>query len=185
MLPLESPRLVLRPFVPGDVPALAAYRNRPEVSRFQSWESFGVEEAAALVRSATETPTPGIWFQIAFALRESGALVGDCGLKLHESEPRHGMVGITLSPEYQHRGLAAEGLSCLFDHLFTKTEVRRIVADTDPENVPSWKLLERLGMRREGHLVENLWFKGRWADSYLYAILREEWGDRQRRPAGS
>ena len=180
MLPLESPRLVLRRFVPEDVPSLAAYRNEPEVSRFQSWESFGIEAAAAFVRSTNQPLTPGTWFQFAFVLRESGALVGDCGLKVHESEPRHATIGITLSPEYQHRGLAAEGLSCLFDHLFTKTEVRRVVADTDPDNVPSWRLLERLGMRREGHLRENLWFKGRWADSYVYAIRREEWLGRPR-----
>jgi RimJ/RimL family protein N-acetyltransferase len=181
LLPLESSRLLLRQFVPEDIPALALYRNRPEVSRFQSWESFGVEEAAALVERGRQPLTPGIWFPIAFALRESGALIGDCGLKMHDSEPRHATVGFTLSPEHQHRGLAAEGLSCLFDHLFTRTEVRRVVADTDPENVPSWKLLERLGMRREGHLRENLWFKGRWADSYLYAIRREEWLDRPRK----
>lgn len=179
MLPLDSPRLVLRRFTAEDVSALAAYRNEPEVSRYQSWESFGIEEAAALVRRANEPMTPGAWFQIAFALRDSGALVGDCGLKVHESEPRHATIGITLSPEYQHRGLAAEGLSCLFDHLFTETHVRRIVGDTDPDNAPSWRLLERLGMRREGHLRANLWFKGRWADSYVYAILREEWLSRR------
>ena len=108
-------------------------------------------------------------------------LVGDCGLKLHESEPRHATVGITLAREHQRRGLASEGLSCLFDHLFSKTDVRRIVGDTDPENVASWRLLERLGMRREGHLRQNLWFKGRWADSYVYAILREEWLSRPRK----
>jgi RimJ/RimL family protein N-acetyltransferase len=175
VLPLESPRLVLRRFVAADVPALVAYRNDPEVARYQSWEAFGVEEAAAIVDNEREPLTPGEWFQIAFALRGSGALVGDCGLKVHESEPRHATIGITVAPAYQGRGLASEGLSCLFDHLFTKTELQRVVADADPENVPAWSLLERLGMRREGHLRESLWFKGRWADEYLYAIRREEW----------
>ena len=101
--------------------------------------------------------------------------------EVHESEPRHATIGITLSREYQGRGLASEGLSCLFDHLFSKTDVRRIVGDTDPDNVSSWRLLERLGMRREGHLRQNLWFKGHWADSYVYAILREEWQSRPRK----
>ena len=181
MLPLESPRLVLRRFVPEDVTALAGYRSDPEVFRFQSWESCSVEEAAAMVAQAREPLAPGKWLQIAFALRESGVLVGDCGLKLHESEPRHATIGITLSREHQGRGLASEGLSCLFDHLFSKTAVWRIVGDTDPDNVSSWRLLERLGMRREGHLRQNLWFKGRWVDSYVYAILREEWLSRPRK----
>jgi RimJ/RimL family protein N-acetyltransferase len=180
VLPLESARLVLRRFAPDDVPALVAYRSDPEVARYQSWESCSLQEAAAFVEKARDPLTPGKWFQIAFALGDSGALIGDCGLKLHESEPRHATVGITLSPEYQHCGLASEGLSCLFDDLFTRTDVRLIVGDADPDNVPSWRLLERLGMRRERHLRANLWFKGRWADSYVYAILREDWLSRPR-----
>jgi len=145
------------------------------VARYQGWEAYSVEEAAALVGRVREPLTPGEWFQIAFALRDSGALVGDCGLKVHESEPRHATIGITVAAAYQGRRLASEGLSCLFDHLFTETELRRVVADTDSANLPAWRLLERLGMRREGHLRESRWFKGRWADGYLYAILREEW----------
>jgi RimJ/RimL family protein N-acetyltransferase len=49
------------------------------------------------------------------------------------------------------------------------------VADTDPRNIASWTLLERLGMRREGHLRRSLWFKGQWVDEYLYGMLAEEW----------
>lgn len=175
MLPLYSPRLVLRRFAPEDIPAFLEYRNDPEVARYQGWETCSVEEATALFGYAREPLTPGEWLQIAFALRDSGALVGDCGIKIHESEPRHATIGITVARAYQGRGLATEGLSCLFDHLFTKTDLQRIVADTDPENVPAWTLLERLGMRREGHRRGSLWFKGRWADEYLYGIRREEW----------
>jgi RimJ/RimL family protein N-acetyltransferase len=180
VLPLESPRLVLRRFAAGDAAALAEYRSDPEVARYQSWESFSAEEAASLIQSACEMPTPGAWFQIAFELRDSGTLVGDCGLKIHDSDPRQATLGITMARKYQRRGLAQEGLSRLVDHLFQKTELHRIVGDTDPDNAPSWRLLERLGMRREGHLRANLWFKGRWADSYVYAILREEWLSRPR-----
>lgn len=174
-LPLHTERLVLRRFAPHDVEAFLAYRNEPEVARYQPWESCSPEEAAALVANEREPGVPGEWFQIALALRKTNALVGDCGLKVHESEPRHATIGITVARAYQGRGLASEGLSCLFDHLFTKTELQRVVADTDPANLPAWRLLERLGMRREGHLRQSLWFKGRWSDEYLYAILREEW----------
>ena len=63
----------------------------------------------------------------------------------------------------------------VLDYAFGSLGLHRIIAIADCRNAPSWALLERLGMRREGHFVENSWFKGDWADEYLYAILRHEW----------
>jgi RimJ/RimL family protein N-acetyltransferase len=80
-----------------------------------------------------------------------------------------------LAQANQGQGFATEALTCLLDYLFQQKRLHRVVADTDSQNVPSWTLLERLGMRREGHLRQSLWFKGQWADEYLYAILAEEW----------
>jgi len=61
--------------------------------------------------------------------------------------------------------------------MFTRIESERLILRRfeDFDLTPSVALLERLGMRREGHFVENNWFKGRWADEYLYAVLRHEW----------
>jgi RimJ/RimL family protein N-acetyltransferase len=50
---------------------------------------------------------------------------------------------------------------------------------TDAENAAAATLLERVGMRREGHLLENVWFKGAWGSEFLYAILAREWRARQ------
>jgi RimJ/RimL family protein N-acetyltransferase len=175
VLPLRSARLILRNFRADDVDAFVAYRNHPEVARYQSWESCSEEEASRLVeKQHGRQPAAGEWFQIAIALGGNDALVGDCGLKLHEDAPR-ATIGITLARPHQGRGFAHEALMCLFDRLFGKAGIERVLADTDPENVSAWRLLERLGMRREEHRRGSLWFKGRWADEYLYAILREEW----------
>ena len=73
------------------------------------------------------------------------------------------------------QGFAVEALSCLLECLFMRLELHRVVADTDVENAAAWRLMEQLGLRREGHLKQSLWFKGRWADEYLYAMRREEW----------
>ena len=177
MLPLESPRLLLRRFVSRDAPAFAAYRSEPAVARYQDWESCALAEAAAFIRRQRRHPpgAPGRWTQIAVALRQSDALIGDLGLLRHAADPRQATVGVTLAPQYQGRGYAAEALVTLLDHLFRQLDLHRVQADVDPRNRPSWALLERLGWRREGHRVKGVWFKGRWADEYLYAILREEW----------
>jgi RimJ/RimL family protein N-acetyltransferase len=122
----------------------------------------------------SEPGTPGEWFQFAVELKETGRLIGDCGLKTAE-DGRQGEVGFTLSREHQGKGFAFEAVSRLLDYAFGDLGLHRIVAVADQENASSVALLERLGMRREVSLVQNAWFKGRWASEYLYAILRDKW----------
>jgi len=177
LLPLHTPRLTLRRFTEVDVLPFLAYRNDPAVARYQSWESCDLVEATEFIRShqSLEAGVPGQWLQIAIVLKETNALIGDCALKVQAQDPRQAAIGVTLARQSQGRGFAIEALSCLLAVLFEGLKLHRVVADTDVENTASWTLLERLGLKREGHLRQSLWFKGRWADEYLYAILREEW----------
>jgi RimJ/RimL family protein N-acetyltransferase len=177
VLPLHSQRLSLRRFTADDLQAFFDYRNDPLVSRYQSWEGCTRDQAAAFIsaQAAQEPGVPGQWLQVAIAVRDTDQLVGDCGLKVHSRDPRQATLGITLARPHQGRGYATEALSTLLDYLFGTIKLHRVVADTDPENTSSWRLLERLGMRREAHTRQSLWFKGRWADEYLYAILEKEW----------
>jgi [ribosomal protein S5]-alanine N-acetyltransferase len=177
VLPLHSDRLSLRRLTPDDLHRFLDYRNDPAVSRYQGWDGFTVDQAAELLRTQAvqEAGVPGQWFQIGIARRENNHLLGDCGLKIHAHDPRQATIGITLARASQRLGYATEVLSMLFDHVFGPLHLHRVIADTDPENVPSWRLLERLEMRREAHSKRSLWFKGRWADEYVYAILADEW----------
>src|SRR5690349_4701971 len=79
---LRSPRLLLRRLRREDGPALCAYRGLPEVARYQSWESFGPDDAARLIddQSGRQPNVPGSWFQLAVTAATSGVLIGDCGL---------------------------------------------------------------------------------------------------------
>ena len=108
MLPLHSERLVLRRFDDGDLGRFVAYRNDPHVARYQSWSGCTPAEAVAFVeRQKTQEPgVPGEWLQVAIALSDTNLLVGDCGLKVHASDPRQATVGITLSQSGQRRGYA-------------------------------------------------------------------------------
>ena len=69
----------------------------------------------------------------------------------------------------------------MVNYVFNNMNARRVVAMCNPLNVPSWKLLERLGLRREGHLIQNIYFKTNslgqaiWSDTYEYGILSTEW----------
>src|SRR5215212_6826971 len=154
---LESQRLILRRFVDSDLASFLAYRNDPEVARYQAWESCTEREATTMIEElkSQQPGTPGEWFQFAIELKETGALIGDCALKV-EQNGLQAEVGFTLSREHQGKGYASEAVSRLLDYAFVDLGLHRVVAITDKKNKSSFALLERLGMRREGHFIQNV-----------------------------
>jgi RimJ/RimL family protein N-acetyltransferase len=172
---IESPRLILRRFQDEDLEAFLAYLNDPEVARYQSWESY-TEELAREVIEKQKNLSPGLpgqWFTFALELKETGALVGHVALKMLEDQQAE--MGFTLAREFHGKGLAFEAAARVLDYVFTELQLHRVVAITDCENEKSFTLLEKLGLRREGHFIQNIWFKGKWGSEYSYAILRDEW----------
>ncbi|SNC68365.1 Protein N-acetyltransferase, RimJ/RimL family [Hymenobacter gelipurpurascens] len=175
---LTTSRLILRPLQPSDLEAFAAYRADPEIARYQSWEPYSLAQATEFLAKYGQQPVPaapGGWVQIGIAERATNKLLGDCALHLHEHEPRIAEIGVTLSAAAQGSGYATEALQALFQYLFTDLQLHRVVAVTDSLNLPTARLLERIGMRREAHFRQNIWFKGAWGDEFQYALLREEW----------
>ena len=174
---IESERLILRRFEDSDLTSFVAYRNDPEVARYQSWDSCNEREARAFIRGmgAARVGVPGEWFQFAIESTETGELIGDCALRVNKHEPYRAEIGFTLAREHQGRGFASEAVSRLLDYAFGVLGLHRVVAIADCRNESSWALLERIGMRREGHFLDSVWFKGEWSDEYLYAVLKGEW----------
>lgn len=173
---LHTERLTLRRLHEDDAPALVAYRARPEVARFQSWDTFTLEDAARLIAGqlVLAPDTPGTWLQLAIVETASGQLIGDCGLHFRADDPRQAELGITLAPSHQGRGLAAEALRGVLGYLFETLNKHRVSAVTDAENGAAAALFRRLGFRQEGHFVEHVWFKGAWGSEFLFALLQRE-----------
>jgi RimJ/RimL family protein N-acetyltransferase len=175
---LAGPRVALRRFHPGDLAKFVAYRSSEQVARFQSWDApYPLEEGERFIQEiAKDHPdTAGEWFQFAVALRPAGQLIGDCAAKPHADDARQCEIGFTIAPEHQGHGYATEAVRLLLAYLFTARGKHRITAYCDSRNAASAALLERLGMRREGHLRESTWAKGEWTDDLVYALLRDEW----------
>jgi RimJ/RimL family protein N-acetyltransferase len=107
--------------------------------------------------------------------QDGDKLIGDCGFRVATDDPEQAEIGITLAPEFQGRGYAAETLGALFDYLFVTSGKHRVFGSVDPRNLASMKLLERIGMRKEGHFVKSLRFRGEWVDDVIFAMLSEEW----------
>lgn len=176
-LEILTPRLRIRPFRDSDLEAFLAYRNDPEVARYQGWSLPYARESALefLTEMKDKQPTPGEWLQLSIELRSTGETIGDLAFHLMKSDPRQAYLGYSLSRAHWGQGYASEAVRALLGYLFRERDLHRIVAECDVDNTASQKLLERLGFRREAHLVENVFFKGQYGSEYHYAILQREW----------
>ncbi len=175
---LAGQRVALRRFQLADVQEFVAYRSSAEVARFQSWDApYPAEAGERFVRQMMKLhpDTAGEWFQFAVVLRATGQLLGDCAAMPRADDPRQCEIGFTIAGEHQGHGYATEAARLLAAYLFTARNKHRITACCDARNTASVTVLERLAMRREGHLRQSTWAKGEWTDDLLYAVLRDEW----------
>jgi RimJ/RimL family protein N-acetyltransferase len=161
LLPVETARLRLRRLTSRDIPTLAAYRSDQRVAALQSWTSMSVAEAEALVNGHD-----GPWEQIAIALKENDALIGDIGTCVTGDTAE---IGFSLAPDMQSRGYATEACLAVLELLFARG-VRKIVAVVDARNDSAIALLERLGMTLER--TEDAEFKGGMCREHHFVLAR-------------
>jgi RimJ/RimL family protein N-acetyltransferase len=175
LLPLETPRLILRRFRQEDLEPFLSYRNHPDVARYQSWVRWSREQGIDFIgdQQAVEPGDLGRWFQYAIELKDGGILVGDCGVCLKVAVPKTAEIGFSLAPEHQRRGLAKEAVERVIDHAVRELNVERVIAIVMRDNDRSSALLRRLGLRH-GH-PERVWFKGTWAEELRFSLDRADW----------
>jgi len=179
--PIQSQRLLIRPFTEADLDDLFAFQSREEVTRYLYWDPRDREEVAQVLKAWTVPPamdTDGQALVLAAELQESSRVIGSLHLFLRSVEHLQGEIGFVINPAYQGRGLALEGSSELLQIGFQELGLHRICGQCDGRNQASAKLMERLGMRREAHLIQNERVKGEWTDELIFAILAEEWRTR-------
>ena len=167
-------RLCLRRIQRTDAEALYAYRSLPELRKFLSWPKSMQALYSTISRLRGKAFFAGS-DQLAIERRSDGRLVGDCAVRLDETDSRIAELGIALAPEFQSKGYASEALTALFEALFTVHEIHRVFTSVDPRNLPSLALMERLGMRKEAHFIQSRWFGDEWVDDVIYGMLASEW----------
>jgi [ribosomal protein S5]-alanine N-acetyltransferase len=180
MAVMETERLILRRFLPEDGTALFEYLSDPDVVRF---EPYGVYTRSECMAEAMERYEAGedspFW---AVCLKDSGSLIGH--LYFQNEEPRLLMtwqLGYVFNPAYHGQGYATEASRRILRYGFEEQGAHRVIAGADVRNTASWRVMERLSMRREAHMLQGTFFRRKpdgtpdWIDSYRYAILSGEW----------
>ena len=187
MLPLRTARLTIRTMTVDDAAAHAAYRNDPEVARYQLWDlPFTVEQAVESLadQKVDGQIVHGDWTTMAVEL--DGIVIGDvvCHVDTHGAIAE---IGYTLARAQHGHGYATEAASALVDELFDHVGVHRIVGELDGDNVASMRVLEAIGLEFEVVTKQSFLWRGAWADNMHYAVTRDDyrrWQERPRRAPG-
>jgi len=170
-------RLVLRDFTADDWADVLAYQRDPRYLRFYPWSDRTEAEVREFVRMFVDQQReePRRRFQLAVTLPDSGLLVGNCGLRRKRENDWEADIGFELAPEHWGRGYATEAARAMVDFGFRGLGLHRVSSWCIAENTASARVLERTGLRLEGRLRENAFFKDRWWDTLLYGLLESEW----------
>lgn len=179
---LLTERLLLREFRESDWRAVYEMMTDERVTRYIPVDAPSEEEMREWVRflahEARQARPPRHDFAVVARPLDAdleGVLIGSCWITIQPAELRQGDLGYVLGHSYWGRGYATEAARAVLRYGFQELDLHRIYATCRPANVASWRVMEKLGMRREGCLVQHRWMKGRWVDSLLYAILEDEW----------
>lgn len=175
--PVTTERLTLRPAEQRDAAATFAFRSRPDVAEWLTDHATDLGKwEAGFADRVVDT----------LVVEKDGSVIGDLMLRVEDpwsqAEVREqaagtqAEIGYVLDPAYVGRGYATEACRELLRICFEDIGVRRVIAQCFADNTASWKLMERLGMRREQHTKQDsLHRSGRWLDGMMYALLADEW----------
>ena len=180
--PVSTERLLLRRATADDAEAIWSIRSLPGVS---DWLTRAAVEHDEFVAYTTE-PTRLAKALIVELLDPPGTIIGDLMISIQDPWAQHEVterargveaeLGWVFAPEHGGRGYATEAVRAAMSICFDRLGLRRIVANCFADNDASWRLMERVGMRREVHTAsESLHRSGRWLDGLGYAMLADEW----------
>ena len=174
---IETERLILRDFVKNDWQRVLEYQSNPLYLRYNPWTERTPDAVQDFVGwfLDQQVQKPRLKYQLAVVLKSNHQLIGNCGVRMDKAGEIEANIGYEFDPDYWNQGYATEAAHAMVDFGFQHFGVHRIWADCVAENTGSAHVLEKLGMKLEGRLREKEYFKGKYWDALLYAILEQEW----------
>jgi RimJ/RimL family protein N-acetyltransferase len=174
---LKTKRLLIREFKPSDWKAIHEYGSDPRVVRYMIWGPNTIPQTKAFLRKKIrqQKQNPRSDLDLAVVEKATGLLVGSIGLVVKSPDRQEGVMGYILRRDRWSKGYMTEAAKTIFHWGFRRLKLRRIFATCNVKNKASARVMVKVGMRREALFRENVFEKGRWRDTFLYAILRKEW----------
>ncbi len=174
---LRSERVFLREFIESDWEDVHKYASQEIACQYQPWGPNSVEDSKTFVQQSIEAATqkPRTRFVFAIVNKEDIRMIGTGELNIRDFNNKVGEIAYIINPDFWGKGFATEAAKILADFGFSEFNLHRIYATCDPRNIASSKVLEKIGMTKEGRIREDLLIKDGWRDSLLYSVLEHEW----------
>jgi len=174
---IATPRLTLCEYAESDFEGVHAYARDPETVRFMTWGPNQPEQTHNFIQMAIsqQTVDPRVNYHFVVKFRLSDQIIGGCGLHIRRLEHHGAEVGYCFNRQFWGQGFATETMAALLKFGFEEQKLHRIIATCDPRNIGSERVMQKNGLRKEAHFVQELWQRNEWRDSLLYAILDREW----------
>jgi len=177
-LPIETPRLVIRRFAPGDWKDLMELHAAEELFEYTAGRALAEEEALRWLESDVHVKltTPNQTFYLALETRAPAKLIGYIGLAQTDPQRLTSDLSVFVNKAFQRQGFALEALDAVVGFCFEGIKLHRVTASCDSRNTAARGLFEKLGLRREGESLKDHLLDGEWSSTVWYAALREDYG---------
>lgn len=174
---LESKRLILRQLTMHDAEFYLRNFSDPTTIELTCFEGPKDLEAAKeeLREYCIDNFLNNTGIRWGITLKDNRTLIGTCGIYKWMKSHYHAEIGYDLLPEYRKRGIMTEAMTAAIDYIFGELGLNRIYAYIDPRNIASMALVERLGFVKEGRLRESTFFRGKFWDDVVYALVSRDW----------
>ncbi len=181
--PIRTARLLLREFRETDFDDVHGYARDPKVARFMEWGPNSEDETRAYMDRtlAAQAQWPREAVNLAAEHPGDRKVIGSIRLAVTDADNQTGDIGYSFHSDYWRRGLCTEAARAMLGVAFGTLGLHRVFAECDVENRASYGVMEKLGMRREGHIRQGKLVKGQWRDRFVYAILADEFAARSER----
>ena len=173
-----SAPVALRPVQLEDWPRIHEWSRRSDVTQYQAWGPNSAAETRDFVVSAVQAASDRPQTRHVLTIVIGDRVVGLVEMTVHGVPAGVAEFGYAVHPDHWGQGIATAAARLALDHAFGALEMLRVQATCDPTNVASVRVLEKLGMRLEGTLRENIWLGDRWRDTHVFSILAPQWAAR-------
>lgn len=174
MFKIETERLILRPLTQNDWKDTFEHRSDIENSKYIYYMT---EEEIRKIFDERIQPwsrEENKWLSLGVELKENKKLIGEVGFRYLDKKSALGEFGYRFNRNYHNKGYATEASKALVNKIFKELKIHKLVAICDAENVPSYKIMEKLGMKKEAHYKEHSWRRGKWCDEFVYSLINND-----------